>query len=129
MITSLYTGFAAFLLCFLSLRVVSLRRRKRVSVGHQGDAEIERAMRTQANFTEYTPMVLILLFLIESTEGDPRIVHGLGSLFIFARLLHFVGFNRPGKPSLARVLGMVGTFATLIIGGILAVSKAVSNSF
>ena len=37
---------------------IDQRRRKRISVGPAGDAEMERVMRVQANFTEYAPIAL-----------------------------------------------------------------------
>ena len=125
MISGFYAGLAALFLIFLSIRVIGLRRSKKVSVGHQGDAEIERAMRVQANFAEYTPLALILLFLIESGGAPGWAVHALGAAFLLSRLMHFSGFRSAEAPGVLRVGGMMGTFTLLAVMAAIVLAQAV----
>ena len=125
MITALYAGFAALFLLYLSIRVIRLRRTRKVSIGHQGDAEIERAMRVQSNFVEYTPIALILLYLIEAGVAPGLVVHALGAGFLVARVLHFNGFRSPEAPAFGRVYGMMGTFLFLAAMAAIAIAQAV----
>ncbi len=115
MITGIYAAVAAIILVYLSTRVIGLRRGKKISVGPAGDADMERAMRVQANFVEYTPLALILLAISE-LNGLPALgVHALGASFILARLIHFLGFRSSEAPGLFRVLGMALTFLLLLV--------------
>ena len=113
--TALYAAFAGLFLVFLSARVVSLRREERVSVGHQGNAKLERAIRVQANFIEYAPLSLLMLAMAE-LQGLPAWgVHVFGVVLVAGRLAHFAGFSRPEAPGRFRVLGMVMTFGVLAV--------------
>ena len=115
MITSFYAAAAALGLILLSLRVIRLRRRHRISIGHQGSDEMERAIRVHGNFVEYTPFFLILLALSEMQGLPVAALHGAGAGFLLARLSHFFGFRSEAAPGVYRVLGMALTFA--VIGG------------
>ena len=98
MITGLYAAIAGLMLIFLSVRVVGHRRGKKISVGTGGDAPLERAMRVQANFTEYVPLTLILMGIAE-LNGFPAFgVHAAGLVMLIARGLHFVGFSSDTGP-------------------------------
>ncbi len=68
-VAPLYAALLGFLLVYLSIRVIRLRRRFKVAIGAGGEAAIERAARVQANFSEYVPMALILLLLAEIQGG------------------------------------------------------------
>lgn len=119
--TAFFGVLCGFLLIFLSVRVIRLRHMLGISVGHGGAAELERAMRVQANFSEYTPLFLILLAFAEAQGLAPWAVHGIGFGFIGGRILHFVGFRAPESPGLPRVLGMALTFTAIgLLSGLLA---------
>jgi len=113
--TALYAALAAFGLIFLSVRVIRHRRDGRISVGHQGNADLERAMRVHANFTEYTPLALLLLALAELQGLPDAFVHLLGALLLAGRLMHFLGFRSSDAPGRLRVFGMAATFMMLAI--------------
>ena len=114
MITALYAAACALFLVFLSVRVIDMRRRHRVSVGHGDAPELERAMRVQANFTEYTPLVLVMLALAELQGLPGWALHLAGLGFVAARVLHFLGFRSSEAPGQFRMLGMALTFGVLI---------------
>ncbi len=115
MITGLYLSFAAVMLVFLSIRVISIRRGDKISIGTGGNPDLERAIRVHGNFIEYTPIILLLLVVAEM-NGLPAIgVHIFGLLFITSRVFHFIGFSSNEGPMILRVLGMVMTFALLLL--------------
>ena len=113
MITSIYAAIAGLFLIFLSFRVIRLRRSQKVSIGSADVPELERAMRVQANFVEYTPITLLLLFLLEQRGASDLTVHVYGFGFAASRLLHFLGIRSADAPGVFRVLGMVGTFLVI----------------
>lgn len=120
--TALYAALCGVALVALSLRVIRLRRRLGVSVGHGGAPDLERAMRVQANFTEYVPLTLILLALAEQLGLAPLAIHALGLLLLAGRAAHFLGFRSTAAPGSLRVGGMALTFTTLLLlAGIVAV--------
>ena len=114
--TSLYAAVLGALLIFLSVKVIKARRGARVSVGDGGDDALLRAIRTQGNFAEYTPLALILIALIEVNGISVWIVHGLGALLVVGRGLHAMGLT-PGDARMKyRVRGMQLTFGVIALG-------------
>jgi len=104
------TLFAAAVLAIvfvvLSVRVGLMRVRTKQSLGDGGSLLIEVgkeaeapalliASRSQANFSEYVPLSLLLLGLIESGGGAPLFVEIMVGLLITARILHPLGMGRP----------------------------------
>jgi len=126
MVTSLYAGLAALALAFLSVRVIRLRRKTRISVGHANSPDLERAMRVQGNFTEYTPIFLILLGLAEARGWPVSVLHLAGTVFLAGRLFHFAGFRSAAAPGKLRVAGMALTLtATVCLGAAFLIATIV----
>ena len=113
-ITLTISGAAALLNIWLGLRVSLLRRRHRVSVGHGNEPAIETRMRAHANFSEYTPIFLILLGLIEFSKGPQQWLWLVAILFVLGRILHAFGMDRSGA-NLLRVVGIASTWIGLLI--------------
>lgn len=113
MISAPYAALAGLFLVYLSMRVIALRRSERVSVGAKDSPTLERAMRVQANFVEYTPIALLLLILAEMQGLAPWAVHACGALILGARVAHFLGFRSREAPGVLRVVGMLATFTVI----------------
>ena len=92
-VTSLYASLLGLVILFLAYRIVRLRRSQKVGLGSGGDQSIEHAMRVMANFTEYVPMALILIALLEMNETPGWMIHVFGGALLFARLYHLQGFG------------------------------------
>ena len=112
--TALYAGLLGLLLVALSYRVAQRRIRFRVGVGAGDQPELERAIRVQANFTEYVPLALILLALYEAGGAPGWALHGAGTVLVVSRLLHAVGLTRSAGRSAPRFIGVVGTWLVII---------------
>ena len=112
MITSIYASLSALLIVRLSLAVIKLRRKNRVSVGDGGNEELHLAIRAHSNALEYIPITLMLLLTLE-LDGAPKIlIHILGVTLLIGRILHAMGL--PAKDFKKRVLGMQITIYLLI---------------
>ncbi|MGZ4956398.1 MAG: MAPEG family protein [Methylobacter sp.] len=112
MITSIYASLSALLIVRLSLGVIKLRRKNRVSVGDGGNEELHLAIRAHSNALEYIPITLMLLLTLE-LDGAPKIlIHILGVTLLIGRILHAMGL--PAKDFKKRVLGMQITIYLLI---------------
>ncbi len=117
-VAPLYTALLGFLLVYLSIRVIRLRRRFKVAIGAGGEAAIERAARVQANFSEYVPMALILLLLAEIQGGSPLVLHAIGLALVVGRAAHAFGVSQAAENYRWRTLGIMLTFFAIIVGGI-----------
>ena len=117
MITSLYAALLACWLVILSIRVIALRGNpvfKIFGFRHAGEASLERAVRAHGNFTEYTPIFLIMLFLAEQQGISPMQLHGLAMAFSCGRLMHGICFSFLAQNMFLRVCGTVLTLFPIL---------------
>lgn len=112
MITTFYAAPLALLIVWLSLRVIGLRRSRRVALGDGDDPDLRAAIRAQGNATEYVPLALILLLLLEIGGGHLLLVHAAGVALVAGRAVHARGLLTCSLR--LRVLGMQLTLFTLI---------------
>lgn len=85
--TILYAGLLTLIYIWLTINVIRTRRRVKIALGTAHPA-LERAVRAHANFAEYTPLFLILLYLEETTLHWMWASYLLGGLFVAGRLAH-----------------------------------------
>lgn len=123
MISSVYASVLALWIVLLSLRVIRLRRSKRIRLGDGGDPEMQAAIRAQGNSTEYVPIALILLFLLEFNSGNYLIIHMAGIALVTGRILHYKALKDNNLR--LRVLGMQCTIFTIIALALLNLGYAV----
>lgn len=112
-ITLTIAGAAVLINIWLALRVSQLRVRHKISIGDAGNDRLACRMRAQANFIEYTPLFLILLAAIELARGSQTWLWSVAILYVFGRLLHPFGMDRPA-PNPMRMLGTLITWAVLL---------------
>jgi len=112
MITSIYASLAALLIVKLTLAVIKLRRKNRISVGDGGNEALQLAIRAHANAVEYIPIALMLLLTLELNGAPKILIHILGATLLIGRILHALGL--PAKDVKKRVLGMQLTIYLLM---------------
>lgn len=112
MITALYASLCGLLLVKLSLQVIGLRRRHRISLGDGGNAELQAAIRTQGNASEYIPIILILMLLLEWAAAAWWIIHLAGIVLVTGRILHASALKHNNVKH--RVLGMKMTLFLIL---------------
>jgi len=117
-ITSLFAGLLTLLLMVLSYRIIRLRWRDRVGIGTGESLDLKVAVRIHGNFIEYVPLALILLGLLEMNGVSPQWLYALGGLLFVARINHAIGLTKTAGVSIYRSIGVLGTFAMLIISAI-----------
>ena len=113
-ITAFYAGLLGIFLLYLSGLVVAGRFKKQISLGDGGDFHFHQVIRAHGNFTEYTPIILILLFVAEVNGSNSILLHCAGSALLFGRFIHSFGLRRHSGLSWQRVAGMLMTFASLV---------------
>ena len=118
-ITSLYAAIFAILIIFLAYKVVNFRRTKQVGLGDNGDESGILAIRAHANAVEYIPMIVILMALFESGDGNSMLLHGIGIIAVFARVIHAFGLSSSAGKSMGRFYGTLFTWViTLVLAGL-----------
>lgn len=111
-VTTNYAVALTALYLVMTLRVVFLRRSLKVAYGTQGNMSLMRAVRAHANLSEYTPLALVLLLLLEVMSLPNLALHALGALLLVGRFAHAVGVSRGMK---LRVVGMALTISALLL--------------
>lgn len=119
-ITGLYAGIAGLMLIGLAVWVIRQRVRARVGLFDGGDDTLGRIIRIHGNFTEYVPLALLLMALVEASAAPAGALHALGVGLIGGRVVHAAALFRSAGGSRLRVLGMAATFAVIgTAGGLL----------
>jgi uncharacterized protein len=119
-ITAFYAGLLAILFFYLSVRVILIRGNKKIGLGDNGDRHVLQLIRAHGNFSEYTPLILVLMLIAELNASHSLLLHGCGVALLLGRFFHAVGLNRHAGSSWQRILGMILTFSALL-------SAAVAN--
>lgn len=115
------TGAAAVINLWLGVRVSRTRMVEKVSVGDGGNPRLIARMRAQLNFAEYTPIVLLLIALIEFGAGSQLWLWGASALYLLGRLLHPIGMD---GWMLGRQIGIWITLLVMLGLGIYAIYLA-----
>ena len=108
----------------LTYQVIKRRRQEQVATGAPVSSDLERAIRAHGNFTEVTPIFLILLILLEMVDSYLWWISGLGVAFILGRVLHARSLlvDEAAEPPrfTNRVRGMMLTLTSLALAVISA---------
>ena len=121
-VTLASAGLLGLVYFVLSLRVVQIRGKLKVNLGHGDDDLLLSRIRAHANFAEYVPIVLILLAAIETAMISPWLwVIGLG--LVAARIAHAVGMAMP-SPNPFRIVGTAGTWLLMLGASLWALAIA-----
>ena len=131
MITALYASLLALWFAFLSMRVIALRGNPIfvfLILGASPENMLERAVRAHGNFAEYTPIMLILLYLLETlpaTSVTRTALHILGGALLLGRLMHGICFGFMTSSVPLRIGGTALTLFPLIGAAILLLTLVI----
>ena len=129
MITSLIASLLTFLCIVIAKFAIDQRRRSQTAYmsGNGEDKLMQAAVSAHSNFATYTPLYLILSYIMEVTfKLSWLVVLGLGIVFFISRITHFVGLcykEQADKPNFKfRISAMMMTFATLAIAALINIT-------
>lgn len=111
-------GLLGLLAVSLTLGVAHLRGKKKIFLGDGGDKEMLSAIRAHANFMEFVPLSLLLIYMVSDFHGFWTVAV-LSVALLLARALHaggMLGFIPAG-----RFLGAAGTTIVLLVASVLMV--------
>ncbi|MEZ4704163.1 MAG: MAPEG family protein [Bdellovibrionota bacterium] len=108
MITELYTALLAIVFFAISLRVILLRRKLKISYGYGKNLEIIGPVSAHSNFVSYVPFLLIMMFFVETSSLDisSLALHILGSAILLGRIFHALALFSQKPAFVFRILGM-----------------------
>lgn len=118
MITALYASVLAVLLVWLAIQVIKQRRVNKVAYADGGVESLQIVRTAQSNASEYIPITLILMALLELNGAKPVWVHLTGVIFVIGRIIHARGILKQSFKG--RVKGMQLTF--LIIAALVVLN-------
>jgi uncharacterized membrane protein YecN with MAPEG domain len=114
----LYAALLALLFVGLSVRTLRMRRRLHIPIGDASNPAMARAMRVHANFAEYVPLSLLMLYFVEATGAGSLFVHALGLSILAGRIIHAVGVSQLKENYAFRIAGMALTLGPLIVAAV-----------
>ena len=114
MCNNIYYVTIALLLIFigLSFNAAYTRRKSGLAIGEGNNEKLIRAVRAHGNFSEFTPMFLISLVIVDQLSKNCDFVAYLGSIFVLGRVSHAASMFL--KKGILRVVGMMMTMIPLV---------------
>jgi uncharacterized membrane protein YecN with MAPEG domain len=112
-----WTALLLILMVVLSFLVIQQRRRNKVLLGDGGHDSLILAGRTFGNAAEYIPAGIAALVLLTVLHASIVTIHLVGALLFAGRFVHAFGLSAT-RLTLARMVGMVLTFAAYIVAAI-----------
>lgn len=122
-ITAVYAAILGLLTAGLGFATVIMRIRSGISWGHEDSFPLQRAIRAHGNLTEYAPVFLIILLILENADASHSRLHGLGAVFVAGRLVSALYFWVAQKFAL-RVIALWGAVLPIVAGAILLLLQA-----
>ena len=123
-IIGLYFAINTIIILGLSFNVIRLRVANKVSLGDGGNENLLRAIRAQGNATEYIPMAMIGLLVLNFLGAPIWAIHISGALITLGRISHCYGLINFKGVSIFRFFGQVATFTSLIWAAIFCLYSA-----
>lgn len=112
-ITLTLAAACALLNMWLATRCARIRIADKALHGDGGNSLLAKRMRAHANFTEYTPMTLILFGLVELAVGASIWLWGAAMIFVLSRIAHGFGMDAE-KPTVWRAGGALLTWVVMV---------------
>lgn len=122
-ITPYYAAILALLFIILSVKTIKTRREHKVAIGDGGEKSILRASRVHANFSEYVPLALLLITMLEIQSYAQWIIHSLCITLVTARIVHAYGVSQTNENFKFRIFGTAMTINIIGICAFLLLAK------
>lgn len=127
-ITMFYGGLLGIWFLVLTARVLQGRAGKgKPSLGDGGDIGMQRRIRAHGNFSEYVPLTLILIALLEFNGTSAWLIHILGLSLLIGRLLHGYAFAFTPEHVFGRSAGILLSLISLALGSILTTVQGIGG--
>lgn len=122
-ISAVYAAILGLLTAGLGFGAVIMRVRSGISWGQGDSFPLQRAVRAHGNLTEYAPIFLIILLILENAGASHAWLHGLGAMFVTGRFVSALYFWVAQKFAL-RVIALWGAVLPIVAGAMLLLLQA-----
>jgi len=126
-ITAFYAGLTIIIAIVLGMRIGFFRAKKGISILDGGDMEVATRMRAHGNMMETAALTILAIGIIELNGADARLLHGLGVVYIIARILHPIGLRHDNIAHPLRAIGAMASMLVMLTAGGLAIWQGVSS--
>ena len=124
-IVPIYAAIFGLMLVYLSALVIKQRRSAKVSLGDGDNPALRKAIAVQSNFSQYVPFAVLLITFVELNHASAYLVHGLCASLLIGRIAHAYGLAQAVQVMKLRQLGMVLTFAVIMIATLYLLGNAI----
>jgi uncharacterized protein len=114
LLTPLYASILGLVFVALSIRTLLLRRQLGIAIGDGDQPTLTRAIRAHANFAEYVPLSLLLIYFLEIQTRVSPLIHTLCVALVISRIIHAIGVSQVKENFRYRIIGMTITFTVVI---------------
>ncbi len=111
---ALWVGLHILLMLVLSALVTRQRQKHKIPFGDEGVPELAHAIRAFGNASEYVPVGMAGLIVLDLAGAAPLLVHVGGFILFAGRVTHAVGMSNSGDASIPRAVGMTMTWAAYV---------------
>jgi uncharacterized membrane protein YecN with MAPEG domain len=112
--SALWVGLHILLMLVLSALVTRQRQKHKIPFGDEGVPELAHAIRAFGNASEYVPIGMAGLIVLDVAGAAPLLVHVGGFILFVGRVTHAVGMSNSGDASVPRAVGMTMTWAAYV---------------
>jgi uncharacterized membrane protein YecN with MAPEG domain len=116
-VTSLLAALFALMMVALSLSVSLRRIAVKTASSAPKDDVLRARIRAHGNFSEYAPLMLVVLGLVEAAGAPAALAWSLGAAFATARVAHATGMLYASTPRLRGGAMVLQHLALLVAGG------------
>lgn len=113
-VTPFYTALLVLFYIALSFNVIRYRFTFKQSLGTGGEKKLQKMIRMHGNFSEYVPLIIIMMAFFELAGGSRLSLHLFGLAILVGRCSHAYGLAIKKTPNPFRIIGMATTFGCLI---------------
>lgn len=116
--TGIWLGVFTVFYILLALHVVRMRWVTKTGLGVGEDRRMLKAVRIHGNFSEYIPLMILSIALLEIRGISSQWIHTLFCAAFLGRVLICIGITKTSNFSIPRFSGNNLTFMTLLAAGI-----------
>jgi len=113
-ISAIFIALHVLLLLTLAYRVVAMRRVHKLGLGDGALEPVQQRIRAHANATEYVPVALLELLVLELLGVPALWLYVAGGTLLVGRLLHAMGLSESAGYSKGRFYGTLLTWLSML---------------
>ena len=117
-VTGLYAVPLLLIAIALMIWVIKGRGIAKVGIGDGGNDVLIRRMRTQSNFVENAPLLLIAMGLMEANGAASWFLHIFGIVLVLGRIAHPIGMTNKYPDLPFRIGGTVSVILLYVVAAV-----------